>query len=151
MAREMEKNDALKDIGPIVVSVAGEIGNNSYDHNTGNWPDLMGSFFAYDLGKRIVVLADRGRGVLSTLRNTKPGLKDDYEALTTAFTEVLTGRAPEHRGNGLKFVRKAVMRFALNLKFCSGAAELEIRRNDPEFHLTASDQRIRGSLTLFEF
>src|SRR3989338_6287306 len=71
MAREMEARAALKDIGPLVTAVAGEIGNNSFDHNLGNWPDMMGAFFAYDLGKRKVALADRGRGVLTTIRDRK--------------------------------------------------------------------------------
>jgi len=38
-------------ISSLVVAVAGEIGNNSFDHNLGNWPDLPGVFFAYDIEK----------------------------------------------------------------------------------------------------
>src|SRR5262249_23141349 len=62
LALAMDNSPTLKADGPIVTSVAGEIGNNSFDHNIGNWPDILGAFFAYDLGKRIVVLADRGLG-----------------------------------------------------------------------------------------
>ena len=151
MAREMETKDTLRDIGPIVASVAGEIGNNSFDHNIGNWPDVPGAFFAYDLGKRTVALADRGRGVLATLRATKADLKDDADALFVAFTEVITGRAPEHRGNGLKYVRKAVMKFNFHLLFQSGNAEVELKDGRDEIKPTETSTDIRGSLTLPEF
>ena len=151
MAREMEKNEVLREIGPIATSIAGEIGNNSFDHNIGNWPDVPGAFFAYDLGKRVVALADRGRGVLTTLRNAKPDLKDDAEALFVAFTEVMTGRAPEHRGNGLKYVRKAITRYKLHLRFQSGDAEVELRNGENEIEPSASPENLRGSLTLLEF
>ena len=29
----------------LITAVAGEIGNNSFDHNLGNWPDIPGIFF----------------------------------------------------------------------------------------------------------
>jgi excisionase family DNA binding protein len=151
MAREMEGREALRDIGPVVASVAGEIGNNSFDHNIGNWPDVPGAFFAYDLGKRTIALADRGRGVLSTLRATKPDLGDDASALRVAFTEVVTGRAPEHRGNGLKYVRKAVTRFKLRLLFQSGDSEVELKDGNDAIDPAQSANRVRGSLTLLEF
>src|SRR3989338_11457838 len=34
--------EELKNIFPLIVAVAGEIGNNSFDHNLGNWPDIPG-------------------------------------------------------------------------------------------------------------
>ncbi len=45
----------LSSIFPLIVSVAGEIGNNSFDHNLGNWPDSPGVFFGYDIHKRNIV------------------------------------------------------------------------------------------------
>ncbi len=151
MAREMETKESLREIGPIVSSVAGEIGNNSFDHNIGNWPDIPGAFFAYDLGKRTIALADRGRGVLTTLRNTKADLKDDADALHTAFTEVMTGRAPEHRGNGLKYVRKAVTKFKFHLLFQSGDAEVALKDGNNEIKPGGAAANVRGSLALLEF
>lgn len=151
MARELEKNSKLKEIGPLVTSIAGEIGNNSFDHNIGNWPDLPGAFFAYDLGKRIVTLADRGRGVLTTLRNIKPALRDDGEALRVAFTEILTGRAPEHRGNGLKYVRSVIEKYGFNLRFQSGASGLEIKKEKRRLKIGPLEARIQGCLALLEF
>jgi excisionase family DNA binding protein len=151
MAREMETKKTLRDIGPVVASVVGEIGNNSFDHNIGNWPDVPGAFFAYDLGKRTVVLADRGRGVLSTLRATRPQLRADAEALRVAFTEVLTGRAPEHRGNGLKYVRKAVTKFGFRLSFHSGAAKVEIEGFSGGVRIIENEDIVKGSLALLRF
>lgn len=151
MAREMETKESLREIGPVISSIAGEIGNNSFDHNIGNWPDIPGAFFAYDLGKRTIALADRGRGVLTTLRNTKTDLKDDADALHTAFTEVMTGRAPEYRGNGLKYVRKAVTKFGLHLQFQSGNAEVELRDGNDAVRPSLATVYLRGSLTLLEF
>jgi len=151
MAREMEAKDTLRGIGPIVTSIAGEIGNNSFDHNIGNWPDVPGAFFAYDLGKRTIALADRGRGVLTTLRSTKTSLRDDAGALHVAFTEVLTGRAPEHRGNGLKYVRKAVTKFGFRLLFQSGDSEVEFKDGIDDVKTTRASVAFRGSLALLEF
>ena len=58
------QNPSMKDLFSLIVSVAGEIGNNSYDHNIGKWPDTPGIFFGYDLNKKQIVLADRGLGIL---------------------------------------------------------------------------------------
>ena len=88
MTHEIDANPVLKEIASLISSAAGEIGNNSFDHNLGNWPDEVGVFFAYNLGKRVIVLADRGVGILSTLSRVKPDLKTDQEALNVAFTDV---------------------------------------------------------------
>ena len=119
MAHELTADEVLPGTGSLISSAAGEIGNNSFDHNLGNWPDTAGTFFAYDLGKRRIVLADRGQGVLRTLRRIRPGLKNDAEALQAAFTEFITGRAPEHRGNGLKYVVQAIVQATAHLFFQS--------------------------------
>ena len=55
----MENKDA-KALFSLLTSISGEIGNNSYDHNLGQWPDTPGIFFGYDLNKKQIVLADRG-------------------------------------------------------------------------------------------
>lgn len=151
MARELEAKESFRSIGPIISSVAGEIGNNSFDHNIGNWPDVPGVFFAYDFGKRVIVLADRGRGVLATLLAVRPSLTSDKDALFVAFTESVTGRAPEHRGNGLKFVRKAVMRAKMRLLFRSGDSEVELKDGRDVIEPRKSSDKVSGSLTLLEF
>ena len=75
----------------------------------------------------MIVLADRGVGVLATLRRIRPKLETDGEALQVAFTEFITGRAPEHRGNGLKYVKDALAKSGASLTFQSGDAILELR------------------------
>src|SRR3989344_504362 len=44
----------------ILSAIAGEIGNNSFDHNLGNWHDVSGIFFNYELdeNKLTIILAD---------------------------------------------------------------------------------------------
>ena len=70
------------------------------------------------------MLADRGQGILKTLKRVRPNLKNDKQALKTAFTEIITARAPEERGNGLKFVKNIVIDNPLMLFFQSGEAKL---------------------------
>jgi len=136
---------------PLVVSVAGEIGNNSFDHNLGKWPDTPGVFFGYDAQKRQVVLADRGLGILSTLSRVRPDLKNHIDALRVAFTEVVSGRAPEERGNGLKFVRRVVAQNPVSLFFRSGDAELRLKKDNDELFITRSQINTRGCFAVIEY
>jgi len=131
----------------LVSAVTGEIGNNSFDHNLGNWPDVMGTFFAYGFfdSKLKIVLADRGQGVLKTLKRVKPKLKNDSEALKTAFTERISGRAPEARGNGLKFSKESVEKENMHLIFTSGNARAELNK---EMKIKQIDENIKGCLAI---
>lgn len=140
---DSERND---DFVPLIVAIAGEIGNNSFDHNLGNWPDVVGIFFGYDVNKKEIVLADRGVGILKTLQRVRPALDNNQAALSVAFTEAVTGRAPEKRGNGLNFVLSTVTAHPINLFFQGGDAELRIQDEDTEFRVTKSQITIRGCL-----
>ncbi len=135
----------------LVVAIVGEIGNNSFDHNLGNWPDMPGIFFGYNLEKKEIILADRGQGILKTLRNVRPELKNDIDALNVAFTEVISGRAPENRGNGLKFVKRNIERQPINLFFQSGEAELDLTGYKKEFNIKKTRFPFRGCLALIKF
>ncbi len=131
MTRELVRRGIDEMRAYAISAVAGEIGNNSFDHNIGNWRDVPGVWFSFDVfadGKTKVILADRGRGVLDTLRRVKASLATDAEALETAFTEKLSGRAPENRGNGLKFVRSMVSENGLRLTFASGNATMTLEK-----------------------
>ena len=138
-------------IFPLIVAVAGEIGNNSFDHNLGNWPDTPGVFFGYDIHKKYIVLADRGLGILATLKRGKPELDSDQKALEVAFTEILSGRAPESRGNGLKFVRKIVAENPVGLLFQTGDAKLILTKDSNELDIQKSSKSFRGCLALITF
>jgi len=143
--------EELVSIFPLVVAVAGEIGNNSFDHNLGNWPDVPGIFFGYDINKKVIILADRGLGVLATLRRVKPELNTDKDALRVAFTEIISGRAPEVRGNGLKFVRKVVAENPIGLLFQTGNAELVLKKDSDNLDIKESAEPFRGCLALILF
>lgn len=135
----------------LIVSAVGEIGNNSFDHNIGKWPDEPGVFFGYDIGKGLVVLADRGIGVLQSLRQVKPALPSHVEALRVAFTEIISGRSPEKRGNGLKYVREVVISNPIDLFFTSGDAELRLQKPEKQLRITRSSILTRGCYVTLEF
>jgi hypothetical protein len=141
----------LKNMFPLITSIAGEIGNNSFDHNLGNWPDIPGIFFGYDLDRREVVLADRGQGILTTLKRVRDRLSSDEEALRVAFTEILSGRPKEARGNGLKFVKYVVVENDIKLLFQTGKARLELEKGDQFLNISKTDNYIRGCMALIKF
>lgn len=156
-ARVFRMQDALIAFGlpvdfvALVVSVAGEIGNNSFDHNLGKWPDTPGIFFGYDATRRQVVLADRGIGILTSLSRVRPELKNHTDAIRMAFTEVVSGRAPEKRGNGLKFVRQVVCEKPISLFFRTGDAELRMKKDNNELFITRSQINTRGCFAVIEY
>ena len=115
----------------MIISVIGEIGNNSFDHNLGSWEDDIGIFFGYNLVEKKIILADRGQGLLKTLKRIKPKLSTHESAIKVAFTEYVSGRAPESRGNGLKYVRRIIETETetLELYLQSGDAEIRIKRD----------------------
>ncbi|MDP2685548.1 MAG: MerR family transcriptional regulator [bacterium] len=148
---DLSQDDNLTLIFPLIVAITGEIGNNSFDHNLGNWPDVPGTIFGYDTNSRKVVLADRGQGVLKTLRQVKPSLPDHLEALKVAFTEIISGRAPEARGNGLKYVRKVVEEHNFNLFFQSGDAILNLSKMSKTLNIEKSPHFIKGTLVIINY
>jgi len=135
----------------LLTAVVGEIGNNSYDHNLGNWKDVVGIFFAYSLAEKVIVLADRGQGILKTLRRVKPELSNHKEALTAAFIENISGRYPEKRGNGLKFVRKVVGQQNFSLFFQTGNASLKMGSNNGNIEIDTINSSISGCLVVINF
>jgi len=151
LQNELAEAPDLKNIFPLIIAVAGEIGDNSFAHNIGNWPDIPGIFFGYDINKKEIVLADRGQGIFKTLKRVKPELDKDTDALRVAFTEIISGRAPEERGNGLKFVKKIVIDNKMILYFKSGDAEVEIKTGNTDLNIKKSGSYIRGCVASFKF
>jgi len=116
-------------------AVLSEIGSNSFDHNIGQWRDTPGVLFKSsetDDGT-LCVLADRGQGLLTTLSRVRPALNNDAEALRVAFTESISGRAPEQRGNGLKFVRSILLEDGIDLWYGSGNAAYAVTERVEEW------------------
>lgn len=130
----------------MLSAIAGEIGNNSFDHNIGNWADTVGIFFGYEEenGSLVIVLADRGQGIFQSLKRVKPELQNDADALFTAFNEKISGRAPEPRGNGLKFVKENIREMEKHLLFVSGAAKAELN----EEMKISQTEKIQGCLAV---
>ena len=133
----------------ILVAAVGEIGNNSFDHNIGRWQDAPGVFFYVDTVTRTIVLADRGQGVFATIQKVRPQVADDAAALRVAFTEMVSGRAPEKRGNGLKFVKKVIEENQLHLTFYTGEATAEI--TGAGITIQKSHTKIPGTLACIQF
>ncbi len=135
----------------LLTAIVGEIGNNSFDHNLGNWPDVLGIFFSYTASKKEIVLADRGQGVFATLKRVRPDIANQQEALTIAFTETVSSRAMEARGNGLKFVRSIVKDNPFTLYFQSGDAFLKLVQHDATLKVSPSPVAIHGCLVILNF
>ncbi|MFA5855164.1 MAG: MerR family DNA-binding transcriptional regulator [Candidatus Gracilibacteria bacterium] len=135
----------------LIVALIGEVGNNSFDHNLGSWRDIPGIFFGYNLEKKYIVLADRGQGILTTLKRVKPSLTTYAEAMQTAFTEVLSGRAPETRGNGLKFVKNIVIENQLKFFFESGDAKLSLEHGDTSLDIAEKIPLVHGCVAMLQF
>ncbi|MCD6442079.1 helix-turn-helix domain-containing protein [bacterium] len=150
-ALELDRDSGTRILTPLIIAVTGEIGNNSFDHNFGNWPDVPGIFFAYDINKRIIVLADRGVGIRATLLRVQPNLKNDIAALSVAFTERLSGRFPEQRGNGLKFVNNIATKNPIGVSLQSGTAIAEIAKQNGSLKVDLADRYIRGTLSVITY
>ena len=60
-------------------------------------------------------------------------LKSNMEALRIAFTQIISGRAPEQRGNGLKFVLNYVVQIQWVMYFQSGDAYCLIDKSGYSF------------------
>ena len=139
----------------LISAIVSEIGNNSFDHNIGSWLDICGIFFAYDINKRQIALADRGQGILTTLKRVRPNLENDEQALRVAFTEKISGRSPESRGNGLKFVRKIITgkQTGLDIKlyFQTGNAALNLVSGNSDLDILKQGDYMQGCLALINF
>lgn len=145
---ESDPKNNLDIIYPLV-AIVGEIGNNSFDHNIGNWRDVMGIYFQVNFGDKIIVIADRGQGILSSIQKVKPESKTDIEALKVAFTETISGRFPEKRGNGLKFVTKVAQDLNLDVELNSGNAKAAIQNKELSFE--NSEDITNGVLAIIKY
>lgn len=95
----------------LIVSLIGELTNNCFDHNLGYWLDVPGCCVSWSAANNVLTffIADRGRGIVETLRPVAGEKLAPEEVLRIAFEKVITGRAPENRGNGLKYVRRMIL------------------------------------------
>lgn len=82
---------------------------------------------------------------MKTMKKAKPNLESDFEALKVAFSERISGRLPERRGNGLKFVKENVEIRKMRLIFQSGNAIAELNK---EMKIEKTDLITRGCLAI---
>jgi len=134
----------------LITAIAGEIGNNSFDHNLGNWPDELGIFFS-STQNREIVLADRGRGILLTLRQVDATLQTHSQALVAAFTRQISGRPTEGRGNGLKFVKRVVTTRPIGLSFQTGDALIELSEHATQIDVKIAPESLRGCFVVISY
>ncbi len=151
MERMLMGKPGFEKLYSLIVLIAGEIGDNSFAHNLGKWPDVPGIFFGYDIQKGIIVLADRGLGILTTLSRIRLDLSTHVKAVEVAFTEFISGRAPEKRGNGLKLVREVILTNPIDLFFTSGDAEIRMKGANKFFMVTRGPNMVRGCMAKIEF
>lgn len=134
----------------LLTAIVGEIGNNSFDHNLGIWPDVPGILFTHDIMQRIIIVADRGVGIFTTIHFVMPDVKNDKDALRIAFTKVISGRKDEHRGNGLKFVLNVIKNNDWNLQFYSGKALAQIDKIH-NLNITKQKETLQGCFAIIRY
>ena len=130
-------------------AVIGEIGNNTFDHNIEyDMTHQRGAYFSYNDNGDNVILADFGEGVRKTISRVK-AVADDLEALQLVFTENISSRSLEKRGNGLKFVSNSMVEQDWSMYFQSGTAVCSIDKKQRMFY--NSDIDIIGCLVILDF
>ena len=88
---------------------------------------------------------------MKTLKKVKPELNNHLGALKTAFTEIISGRSPESRGNGLKYVREVITNNDIDLFFQTGNAKLKIKKGDSNLNIKKSSISFHGCIALIQF
>jgi len=134
----------------LEAAIIGEIGNNTFDHNFGyNNIYPKGTYFNFKYPGNYTVLADYGRGIKQSLLFILPSITSDVEAVEIAFTRRVSGRSPEQRGNGLKFVSETIQQNNWHLYFQSGFGSCSIDKNGIQF----SERTISviGCLAIIDF
>jgi hypothetical protein len=134
----------------LEAAIIGEIGNNTFDHNF-IFKNIYqkGVYCDFDFREKYVVLGDYGRGIKDSLIHIIPNIKNDLEALEIAFTRKISGRSPEQRGNGLKFVSETIQNNNWHLYFQSGDAYCLINKFGIKY--ANSNMSISGCLAIINF
>ena len=78
-----------------------------------------------------------------------PSISSDVEAIEMAFTKKISGRHPEQRGNGLKFVANTIQKNNWHLFFQSGSGSCSIDNSGMKFFETPT--AVTGCLAVIDF
>ncbi|MEK7147128.1 MAG: hypothetical protein AAB772_02630 [Patescibacteria group bacterium] len=121
--------------GSMTTSLVGELGNNVFDHNDGQWPtSVRGAIILAQVNPRQrrieVVVADPGIGFKGSLAALSAPVKnDDLEAIKLGLSGV-TGRIGEPRGQGLRIVQNwTINNFAGIVRIHSGSGLVIVDKN----------------------
>lgn len=118
----------------LLGAVIGEIGFNTFDHNFSfSSFEKKGLYCDFEYDLNTILMFDFGCGIKKSLSKVKVDLKSNMEALRIAFTQIISGRAPEQRGNGLKFVLNSVVQNQWDMYFQSGDAYCLIDKSGYSF------------------
>lgn len=133
-----------------LIASIGEITNNCFDHNLGHWTDLPGCCVCWSKEGDFIKfgVADRGRGIVKSLKPALSSSTDENDILPIAFEKVVSGRSPEQRGNGLKFVRAQILSSPLHSLVCSSGGSVYKIGNVPPPSLPLQDF---GTITLINW
>ena len=134
----------------LEAAVIGEIGNNTFDHNfifEDKHP--RGVYCNLSYQQKYIVLADYGKGIRQSLLSVLPAIGSDLEAIEIAFTKRISGRSPEQRGNGLKFVSETIQQNNWHLYFQSGLGSCSIDGNGISF--SEKPVFLKGCLAVLDF
>jgi hypothetical protein len=134
----------------LEAAIIGEIGNNTFDHNFVFEKGYPGGVYCnFSCQQEYIVLADFGMGVKQSLLSVLPVIASDLEAVEIAFTRRISGRSPEQRGNGLKFVSETIRQNNWHLYFQSGNGSCLIDGHQVEF--IEKTPTITGCLAILNF
>jgi hypothetical protein len=109
----------------------------------------MGAYCNYKYLQKYTILADYGKGIKQSLQSVLLTIESDREAVEIAFTKRVSGRSPEQRGNGLKFVSQAIQQNNWHLYFQSGSGACSIDKNSILF--SENTPSIKGCLVIIDF
>lgn len=111
-----------KNNAALITSSIGEIIDNAFYHNLGQWNSEFGPLVVFiaqhipDKKNINISVCDFGVGFLSTLAENYPFLKTEGEAIAVALKANTTGRINKAGGNGLVYLQKNIFNgFAGNI------------------------------------
>lgn len=144
-------NSLADDCKYLLTASIGEVGNNCFDHNLGFWNGSPGCLFFRH--SDFCIIADRGRGIKESLQGVYKLLPAENSYTEVAFEKVITGRAPESRGNGLKFTKRSILKCDVGFYCVSAGEDIYIGRlPSSDLSILTDNKSIGpGTLSLFCF
>lgn len=138
----------------LLTAILGELANNAFDHNLGKWQDQVGCLISIEkLNDQIrFAVADRGQGIQASLQHVRPDIQDPGQILKIAFEDIISGRSPEKRGNGLKFVKHSFEQYGgIGLLCLSSGARYQLGSIESLVDLIKPNLKFYGTLVAIDW